>query len=130
MSEEISRETAFSAVAEKALHLIDEAIQATAPTDYAVIQKLAAALVDLHAALGLKKDQLDREEQHEKILKLRLATKEEAEKAGGGVILLPLVDGELQPPDDDLALAQLMRNQEAAEEDERFDLWLEETRQS
>ena len=117
MSEEISRESAFSAVAEKALRLIDEAIQATAPTDYAVIQKLAAALVDLHAVLGLKKDQLDREEQHEKILKLRLATKEEAEKAGGGVILLPLLDGELQPPDDDPGLAELMRNQEAAEEE-------------
>lgn len=93
MSEAISREAAFEAVADKALRLIDEAITRCEPTEYAVLQKLAAALVDLHTVLGLKKDQLDREEQHEKIMKLRLATKEEAEKAGGGVILIPCQDG-------------------------------------
>lgn len=116
MSEEISREAAFSAVAEKALRLIDEAIQATAPTEYAAIQKLAAALVDLHAVLGLKKDQLDREEQRQKIVKLRLATKEEAEQAGGGVILLPVLGDQPQPPDLDPDIAQFLLDQEDAEE--------------
>ena len=90
MSEE-SREAAFEALAEKALRLLDEAIDRTDPENIVGLAKLAGAVLDLQAALGLRKDELDREEQRGKIAKLQAASSKDAggSNAGTGVIILP-----------------------------------------
>lgn len=90
MSEE-SRVGAFEALAEKALRLLDEAIDRTDPENIVGLAKLAGALLDLQTALGLRKDELDREEQRGKIAKLEAAAAKDAgsSDAGTGVLILP-----------------------------------------
>ena len=91
MSEESSQAQAFEAVAAKALALLDEALERCDSENVVGLVKLAGALVDLHAVLGLKKDPLDREEQRAKIEKLQ-ADMQHDKPQGGGVILLPEMD--------------------------------------
>lgn len=97
MSEESSQAQAVKAAALKALALLDEALDRCDPENVAGLVKLAGALVDLHAVLGLRKDPLDQEEQRAKIQKLHQDAHQDKAQ-GGGVILLP----EISEPEEDL----------------------------
>lgn len=113
MSEESSQAQAFEALALKALALLDEALERCDPENVVGLVKLAGALVDLHAVLGLKKDPLDQEEQRAKIQKLQQDAHQDKAQ-GGGVILLP----EIREPEED-----------PGEDPPCLDPWLEHIRQ-
>ena len=127
MSEE-SREAAFEALAEKALRLLDEAIDRTDPENVVGLVKLVGALLDLQAALGLRKDELDREEQLGKIAKLQAAAQKDAgsSNAGTGVVILP----EMADPEDlEAAEAEALEDFALSEDPAGLDSWLESIRQ-
>lgn len=92
MSEESSRGEAFQACLDKALVKVNAAIDQAEPGEVANLAKLASALVDLAALLGLKKDDLDREEQKAKIDQIKAKTEHDTPQSGGGVLVLPAFD--------------------------------------
>lgn len=77
-----------------ALDLID-------PDNTYAISMLVRALKDLRDLQGLSKDQLDLEEQQARIAKLRSETRDQESESAGGVLLIPAIDEELQPPEEE-----------------------------
>lgn len=77
------------------------ALDAIDPTNTYAISMLVRALKDLRDLQGLNKDQLDLEEQQARIAKLRSETRDQESESAGGVLLIPAIDEELQPPEEE-----------------------------
>lgn len=110
---EEDRRLVFESVLDLAIDRLAEAVEHVTADDILLLSKLAGVLSDLAVIAGYKKDDLDREEQRAKIDKLHAQAQHEEPPQGGGVLVLPGVGD----------------SQEAAEEDDRFDRWLEAIRQ-
>lgn len=76
-----------------------EALDAVDVHDAYAIKLLAGALKDLRELQGLNKTALDIEEQQARIAKLRNDTRIVEGDEAGGVLILPVIDGNLIPPE-------------------------------
>lgn len=77
-----------------------EALDAVDVKDAYAIKLLAGALKDLRELQGLNKTALDIEEQQARIAKLRSETRIVDVDDAGGVLILPVIEGKLIPPED------------------------------
>ena len=80
---------------------IISALDMIEPDNTYAIATLVKALKDLRDLQGLSKDQLDLEEQQARIAKLRSETRDQESENAGGVLLIPAIDEELQPPEEE-----------------------------
>ena len=86
--------------ADRIMEKINRALEELEPDNTYALSTLVRALKDLRELQGLQKDTLDLAEQQARIAKLRSETRDPDSESGGGVLVLPAADGELQPPEE------------------------------
>ncbi len=85
--------------ADTALEKIQRSLQSLGTEEVFALTSLIRAMKDMRDLLGLNKDALDLVEQQARIAKLHNETSPPA-PSQGGVVLLPLIEGELRPPEE------------------------------